>query len=66
MFVKILGSIISPEAPKLWDGRDASEWLAFMDIDGLSVDGDGIIDGRGRAWWDHSCRDHPHLVHTYI
>ncbi|KAI3446948.1 hypothetical protein Pfo_003613 [Paulownia fortunei] len=38
----ILGTIIAPESPSMWDGRDASQWLGFKDINGLNVDGFGF------------------------
>lgn len=63
MDTKILGTVIAPESPSLWDDeKDVSQWLAFMNIDGLIVDGYGVIDGRGKSWWDQSCKYHPHLV----
>ncbi|GFP98316.1 polygalacturonase qrt2 [Phtheirospermum japonicum] len=62
----ISGTIIAPKTPGLWDGRDASQWLGFMDINGLLVDGFGYVDGRGKSWWDQSCRYHPQLVHIHI
>lgn len=62
---KILGTIIAPESPSSWNEKDASVWLAFTNINGLNLDGYGVVDGRGKAWWDQSCRYHPHLVPFY-
>lgn len=65
---KILGTMIAPESPSSWDERDASQWMAFTNIDGLNIDGYGygVVDGRGKTWWDQSCRYHPLLVHAVI
>ncbi|XP_051131226.1 polygalacturonase ADPG1-like [Andrographis paniculata] len=59
----IAGTIIAPDRPGFWDGKDASQWLGFEGVKGLKVDGfgNGTIDGRGKAWWDQSCRYNPHL-----
>ncbi|CAH9088050.1 unnamed protein product [Cuscuta europaea] len=57
----ILGTIIAPISPRIWEGRDESQWMAFEDVTGLEVYGSGAIDGQGKAWWDQSCRDHPNL-----
>ncbi|KAK3001461.1 hypothetical protein RJ639_020561 [Escallonia herrerae] len=58
---KIQGTIVAPNLPSLWNGRDASQWLAFHAVTGLNVGGPGKIDGRGKGWWDQSCRYHPDL-----
>ncbi|XP_041999796.1 polygalacturonase QRT2-like [Salvia splendens] len=57
----ILGTIVAPNAPSAWDGKDASQWLAVTNTKGLSVVGFGVIDGQGKAWWDQSCKYHPKL-----
>ncbi|XP_057770654.1 polygalacturonase ADPG1-like [Salvia miltiorrhiza] len=57
----ILGTIVAPDTPKSWDAKNASEWLAVMNTNGLTVDGFGVIDGQGKAWWDQSCKYHPQL-----
>ncbi|XP_052310676.1 polygalacturonase [Populus trichocarpa] len=36
--------------------RDLSTWLRFKDIAWLTVSGSGLMDGRGKGWWDASCR----------
>ncbi|XP_052200359.1 probable polygalacturonase At1g80170 isoform X2 [Diospyros lotus] len=57
----VSGIILAPNSPKVWNGCDASQWLAFRGITGLNVYGAGTIDGRGKDWWDQSCRHHPDL-----
>ncbi|PQQ14138.1 hypothetical protein Pyn_22483 [Prunus yedoensis var. nudiflora] len=47
--------------PGAWKGLDPSQWLAFKGVSGLNIAGPGRINGRGKAWWDQSCRDRPRL-----
>ncbi|KAL0333907.1 UNVERIFIED_CONTAM: Polygalacturonase QRT2 [Sesamum angustifolium] len=63
---KISGRIMAPESPSSWDGGDASQWLGFKNVNGLKVDGFGLIDGQGKAWWDQSCRYHPQLALKFV
>ncbi|XP_021817752.1 probable polygalacturonase At3g15720 [Prunus avium] len=58
----ILGRLLAPDSPGAWKGLDPSQWLAFKGVSGLNIAGPGRINGRGKAWWDQSCRDHPRLV----
>ncbi|XVE52194.1 hypothetical protein DITRI_Ditri02bG0103400 [Diplodiscus trichospermus] len=57
--VKLSGTIIAPNGPEQWKAADLSTWLAFQGVNGLTIDGLGIIDGRGKGWWDRSCKFHP-------
>ncbi|PQQ20291.1 putative polygalacturonase [Prunus yedoensis var. nudiflora] len=57
----ILGRLLAPDSPGAWKGLDPSQWLAFKGVSGLNIAGPGRINGRGKAWWDQSCRDHPRL-----
>ncbi|KAL0315637.1 UNVERIFIED_CONTAM: Polygalacturonase QRT2 [Sesamum radiatum] len=57
---------MAPESPSSWDGGDASQWLGFKNVNGLKVDGFGLIDGQGKAWWDQSCRYHPQLALKFV
>ncbi|KAL4571491.1 hypothetical protein LXL04_018251 [Taraxacum kok-saghyz] len=62
----VLGTIIAPDSPKSWKGRDSSQWIAFKDVIGLHVYGSGLIDGQGMHWWDQSCRYHPKQSKVFI
>ncbi|KAG8367391.1 hypothetical protein BUALT_Bualt16G0067100 [Buddleja alternifolia] len=62
----ISGTIMAPESAGEWDGRDASEWLGFKNVNGLHVDGFGLVDGQGKAWWDQSCKYHPQLALKFM
>ncbi|PSS17861.1 Polygalacturonaseprecursor [Actinidia chinensis var. chinensis] len=57
----ISGIIIAPNSPESWKGRNQGRWLIFKGVDGLSVDGPGMLDGRGKGWWDILCATHRHL-----
>ncbi|XWS20418.1 hypothetical protein CRYUN_Cryun31cG0099400 [Craigia yunnanensis] len=56
--VKLSGTIIAPNGPNQWKAADLSKWLVFQGVNGLTIDGLGMIDGRGKGWWDHSCKFH--------
>ncbi|CAL9028008.1 unnamed protein product [Prunus brigantina] len=58
----IFGRLLAPDSPGAWKELDPSQWLAFNGVSGLNIAGPGRINGRGKAWWDQSCRDHPGLV----
>ncbi|PQQ19201.1 putative polygalacturonase [Prunus yedoensis var. nudiflora] len=58
----ILGRLLAPDSPGAWKGLDPSQWLAFNGVSGLNIAGPGRINGRGKAWWDQSCRDRPCLM----
>ncbi|XP_031107674.1 probable polygalacturonase At1g80170 isoform X1 [Ipomoea triloba] len=57
----VSGTVVAPGSPPDWNGLDTSQWLSFNGVNGLIVDGGGIIDGQGKKWWDQSCRDHPNM-----
>ncbi|XP_057504256.1 probable polygalacturonase At1g80170 isoform X1 [Actinidia eriantha] len=59
--LQISGIIIAPDSPESWKGRNQGRWLIFKGVDGLSVDGPGMLDGRGKGWWDILCATHRHL-----
>ncbi|KAL8214587.1 hypothetical protein R6Q57_004036 [Mikania cordata] len=48
---QILGSIMAPRNPGSWNGCETGAWLLFYNVNGLLVDGGGLINGRGKAWW---------------
>ncbi|OIW21940.1 hypothetical protein TanjilG_15278 [Lupinus angustifolius] len=47
--VQILGTILAPLRVD-W-GACSRRWLSFTGVDGLIVDGSGVIDGQGEDWW---------------
>ncbi|KAH6802535.1 purple acid phosphatase 27 [Perilla frutescens var. frutescens] len=55
----IEGSIMAPEGPESWAKNNSKrQWLVFYRINGMSMQGGGLIDGRGQQWWDLPCKPH--------
>ncbi|KAK9068356.1 hypothetical protein SSX86_012468 [Deinandra increscens subsp. villosa] len=54
---QILGTIIAPQNPSSWNGCETGAWLLFYNVNGLVIDGGGMINGRGSAWWTKSSSD---------
>ena len=64
VFVKIEGTIMAPDGPRLWPkGMSMRQWLVFYRVNGMSLQGGGVIDGRGEKWWDLPCK--PHKVRLF-
>ncbi|KAF8656424.1 hypothetical protein HU200_060695 [Digitaria exilis] len=57
--VQIQGRIVAPpsSAVSTWSRARNDYWLMFNRVDGLTVTGNGIIDGNGQSWWVRRCRD---------
>ncbi|KAI4304242.1 hypothetical protein MLD38_039784 [Melastoma candidum] len=59
LVVQIDGTIVAPDGPGSWPQRNGKrQWLIFYRIHGLSMQGGGVIDGRGDKWWDLPCKPH--------
>ncbi|XP_019160879.1 PREDICTED: probable polygalacturonase At1g80170 [Ipomoea nil] len=56
LVVQIDGTIIAPDEPKNWDPNNPRIWLAFLNLTGVSFQGQGVIDGSGSKWWAESCK----------
>lgn len=54
--LRVLGTIVAPRDPDVWDGKDRHKWLYFHSVKDLIVEGGGIINGRGQKWWARSCK----------
>ncbi|XP_027344823.1 probable polygalacturonase At1g80170 [Abrus precatorius] len=52
----ILGTIVAPKDPALWHGLNQRRWLYFHEVNHLTVDGGGRINGMGQEWWAKSCK----------
>ncbi|KAG6601507.1 Polygalacturonase, partial [Cucurbita argyrosperma subsp. sororia] len=50
------GKVIARTDFKVW-GRGLFQWLQFTKLMGLTIQGNGIIDGRGSVWWQVSSFD---------
>ncbi|KAK4273309.1 hypothetical protein QN277_021736 [Acacia crassicarpa] len=56
---KVDGSVMPPDGPDSWPKNNSRrQWLVFYRIDGMSLEGVGLIDGRGQKWWDLPCKPH--------
>ena len=48
-----------PDGPGLWPQNNSkSQWLVFYRINQMSLQGSGLIDGRGAKWWNLPCKPH--------
>ncbi|KAK2974390.1 hypothetical protein RJ640_021246 [Escallonia rubra] len=59
--ILISGTILAPDSPQAWKGRNQGRWLIFQGVNGLNISGSGMIDGRAKNWWDILCANHPQL-----
>eukprot|EP01018_Ginkgo_biloba_P021799 Gb_13004 [translate_table: standard] len=50
---KLDGTIVAPVNPHAW-GSGLLDWIQFTKLHDISIQGNGIIDGRGAAWWELS------------
>nr|XP_043624230.1 probable polygalacturonase At1g80170 [Erigeron canadensis] len=55
----ISGAIVAPSSPDDWNGSNTQKWLYFHNVDRLTVEGRGMIDGMGHEWWARSCKINP-------
>ncbi|KAL6146452.1 hypothetical protein ACLB2K_057131 [Fragaria x ananassa] len=61
--LQIDGTLVPPDGPDSWPKKISKrQWLVFYRINGMSMQGDGVIDGRGEKWWNLPCKPHkgPH------
>ncbi|GMP33417.1 hypothetical protein CsSME_00006743 [Camellia sinensis var. sinensis] len=53
------GTLMPPDGPDLWlDSNSKHQWLIFYRINEISLQGGGLIDGRGKKWGDLPCKPH--------
>ncbi|XP_044480688.1 polygalacturonase At1g48100-like isoform X1 [Mangifera indica] len=52
------GKIIAPTSYKDW-GKGLLWWIEFSKLSGITIQGKGVIDGRGSVWWQGSPYDDP-------
>ncbi|XP_010544140.1 PREDICTED: polygalacturonase At1g48100 [Tarenaya hassleriana] len=58
LVLQIDGIIVPPEGPESWPWNNKRQWLMFYRVHGLSLQGSGVINGRGQKWWDLPCKPH--------
>lgn len=54
--VEITGTIVAPNKQSAWNSDELNLWIRFYGISGLTIEGDGVIDGQGKDWWSKSCK----------
>ncbi|KAL0420166.1 UNVERIFIED_CONTAM: Polygalacturonase [Sesamum radiatum] len=53
------GTIMPPDGPDSWPKNySRRQWLVFYRVDEMSLQGGGLIDGRGEQWWNLPCKPH--------
>ncbi|XP_020594073.1 probable polygalacturonase At1g80170 [Phalaenopsis equestris] len=52
----LMGTIVAPSDPDIWQQENARRWLYFHGIKDLEIRGEGVIDGMGQEWWARSCK----------
>ncbi|KAI3969134.1 hypothetical protein MKW92_024235 [Papaver armeniacum] len=60
-FVQVDGDIVAPTRDG-WNGglpRPTDTWITFNNVNGLTINGSGRIDGRGSDWWDLPDKERP-------
>ncbi|OMP09383.1 Glycoside hydrolase, family 28 [Corchorus olitorius] len=56
---QIDGTIMPPDGPDCWPRNiSKKQWLVFYRINGMTMQGGGLIDGRGEKWWNLPCKPH--------
>ncbi|GMJ04193.1 hypothetical protein like AT1G70500 [Hibiscus trionum] len=56
---QIDGKLIAPSEPSAWEcKRNCHHWTGFKNLDGLSIQGSGTINGQGSKWWKLYCKDY--------
>ncbi|KAI3834064.1 hypothetical protein MKX03_035860 [Papaver bracteatum] len=53
------GILMAPDGPESWlQSNSKIQWLVFYRMNGFTIQGSGVIDGRGQKWWDLPCKPH--------
>ncbi|KAL8142666.1 hypothetical protein V2J09_015698, partial [Rumex salicifolius] len=65
--LQIEGSLVAPDGPDSWPQNiSRHQWLVFYRVNELSLQGGGLIDGKGENWWDLPCKPHRGVNGTTI
>ncbi|PIN04026.1 Polygalacturonase [Handroanthus impetiginosus] len=61
------GTIVPPDGPDSWPKNNSRrQWLVFYRVDKMSLQGGGLIDGKGHKWWDLPCKPHKGANRTML
>ncbi|KAL6850078.1 hypothetical protein ACP4OV_020705 [Aristida adscensionis] len=56
---RIDGVLMPPDGPASWPASDSRrQWLVFYKADGMTLAGEGTVEGNGEEWWDLPCKPH--------
>ncbi|KAF5746692.1 polygalacturonase [Tripterygium wilfordii] len=59
LVLQIDGTVMAPEGPDSWPRNSSKrQWLVFYRISEMSMQGGGVVDGRGEKWWNLPCKPH--------
>ena len=47
------GTILAQTSTRVW-GSGLLQWLEFTKLTGITIQGSGVINGRGQEWWTYS------------
>lgn len=50
VLLQLDGMIVAPTDSESW-GRGLMWWIEFTKLKGITIQGNGVIDGRGTGWW---------------
>lgn len=53
LILQLEGTILAPTSAKSF-GSGLLQWLEFTKLNGIVIQGNGIINGRGQQWWTYS------------
>ncbi|KAM7521380.1 hypothetical protein LguiA_011282 [Lonicera macranthoides] len=61
------GTLMPPDGPDSWPQNiSRHQWLVFYRVNEMSLQGGGLIDGRGEQWWDLPCKPHKGINGTTL
>ncbi|MCO5549993.1 hypothetical protein L7F22_003470 [Adiantum nelumboides] len=56
LVVEIAGTLVAPSEPYSLSRSNSNSWLHFSQLNNLTVEGGGTVDGQGQKWWTQSCK----------
>ncbi|XP_072982818.1 polygalacturonase At1g48100-like [Typha latifolia] len=60
------GIILAPGDPDSWLSSSRRQWLVFYRANGMTLQGGGLIDGKGERWWNLPCKPHKGINGTTL
>lgn len=67
LIFQVQGTIVPPDGPESWPKSISKrQWLIFYRTHGMTMQGGGLIDGRGEKWWNLPCKPHKGINGTTL